>query len=183
MTIPSSTRTLADFVSDLRRHGLEWLARTHDCPVLVGGALDEFSESGFETIFADTGKIPARRGQLFEPATPDDLLSALVFSIRKRPGGPFANQIGIGRARNTDVWVPSPEISKYHAYVSRSPDGCYTITDAESANGTIVDHHTLAPLETRDLLDGSVVRLGPHPFRFHLPQPFLELVCSAAQAR
>jgi hypothetical protein len=177
----SSTRTVADFVSDLQRHGLEWLARTHDCPVLMGGALDELSDSGFETVFADTGKIPARRGQLVELATRADVLSALVFSIRKRPGGPFANQIGIGRARNTDVWVPSPEISKYHAYVSRSPDGAYTITDAESANGTIVDRHTLAPLETRELLDGSIVQLGPHPFRFRLPRAFMEIVQEAAR--
>ena len=180
MPNPLSPRIVSDFVSELAEHGAEWFARTHTCPVIIGGALDEYPDSGFETVFSDTGSIPPQRHRAFaDPPLVQELLRATVFPIRKRPGGPFANQIGIGRARNTDVCILRAEISKYHAYISQSTDGGYTITDAESANGTSVDGVSLAPLETRELLDGCVVRLGPHPFRFRLPHSFLAVVRTA----
>lgn len=100
-----------------------------------------------------------------------------VLFVAKRPDAPFPDRVGIGRARNVDVPVPLPRLSKYHAFFSRSEDGSeHFLTDAGSRNGTIVDGTELAPKTPHRLRDGSDIRLGGHGLRFFLPPGLCDLL-------
>lgn len=71
--------------------------------------------------------------------TGDYLLpNALVIPVRKG-ANPFP-LISVGRARNNDVCISDPSVSKVHAYFA-SPDKAeshWRIKDAKSLNGTII---------------------------------------------
>jgi hypothetical protein len=99
--------------------------------------------------------------------------TSLVYAVKKRPGGAFAERIGVGRSKGTDVWFALPEVSKYHAYfVFAEADRTWAIADAGSSNGTFVDGKPVGVHELTVLRSGCVVRLGSHPFRFFTPEGF-----------
>jgi hypothetical protein len=85
--------------------------------------------------------------------------SEVVF-LKKTDRNPFANMVTLGRARNNDLILPLPTISKVHAIFTRAPTG-WTVTDQRSTNGIVVDDSQLQPGAWAPVNDGSVVRLGP----------------------
>lgn len=62
----------------------------------------------------------------------------------------------IGRLAQSDVHLPSPDVSRRHAQVTVGPDGCF-IADLGSENGVKVNGHLV---ESHRLEDGDVVVLG-----------------------
>ena len=82
--------------------------------------------------------------------------------------------IGVGRARNADVYLPNPKVSKYHAYFSRNDAGQLSLTDAESRNGTWVDGTKIAARSATPLTNGVEIVFGPHRFTFYTPEGFYE---------
>ncbi|MHC5019590.1 MAG: FHA domain-containing protein [Planctomycetota bacterium] len=84
----------------------------------------------------------------------------------------FPDKISIGRARNTDIIIPDGDLSKLHAMISVTPDG-YSISDADSKNGTFVNGRRLEGGENKALADDDLVWFGPRiSFRFLLPATF-----------
>ena len=70
------------------------------------------------------------------PENPKELAIA---PLRKRPGGnAFTGMITVGRADNNDLVISDGTVSKFHAYFRRLGQR-WTITDANSRNGTMVD--------------------------------------------
>lgn len=103
-----------------------------------------------------------------------------VFEVRKRHGNPFPEQIGLGRAPNTDVSLQLAGLSKYHAVILLN-GGSYSLADAGSKNGSYIDGRRLLTRESKSLSSGSRVRLGPYRFLFLTPPAFRQLI--AARAR
>lgn len=100
-----------------------------------------------------------------------------VVIVKKRAGGPFQERIGVGRARNADVHLPLPRVSKYHAYFTASDDRRqFFITDAGSKNGTLVDGAAIASRTPVPLQDGTEISIGPYLFLFYTPEGFHDLV-------
>lgn len=62
----------------------------------------------------------------------------------------------IGRLVQSDIQIPSPDVSRRHAEVTVGADGCF-IADLGSENGIVVNGHRV---ERHKLQDGDVIVLG-----------------------
>lgn len=84
---------------------------------------------------------------------------AIVVPVRKRAGGLFTHRIGVGRARNCDVVLRFPSVSKLHAQFVI--DGStWSVLDVKSANGTLLNGVRLKPYEVVPVNLGDRLRLG-----------------------
>jgi hypothetical protein len=82
-----------------------------------------------------------------------------VAAISKRSGNPYPDRIGFGRARNCDVVIRWPSVSKLHAHLHLEDGVVVRITDCNSANGTFVNGHRVGPSGMLCSL-GARLRLG-----------------------
>lgn len=106
---------------------------------------------------------------------------AQVTWIRKRGEGVFSKLVGIGRTENNDIVVPMAGVSKYHAYIQRDPEtGIYSIADAGSKNGTLVNGDVISPRQPVELEDNTPVSFAGNGCRFRLTQAFLASVSASA---
>ena len=71
-------------------------------------------------------------------------------------GNSFGMMITLGRAKNNDLVIPDKEISKFHVYF-RQLGKQWTITDANSRNGTMVDGVRIPPDRTLNLRSGATI--------------------------
>ena len=104
-----------------------------------------------------------------------------IARVRKREGAnAFGIMVTIGRAKNNDIELLAPDVSKFHAYLMQGPDGSWSITDAGSTYGTQVAGRRLQPKTDRVQLKvgdkvsvGSVAMtfLGPSEFYDYLKNP------------
>ena len=80
------------------------------------------------------------------PVEEDDDLEEpgwVIAPLKKREGGPFPDRIGIGRARNCDVVLRFPSVSKLHAQFRTG--AVLHLVDVGSVNGTVVNGTALVP--------------------------------------
>lgn len=179
---------LGSYVDELRSGG-ERFASTLTSPVLVVkdiGSSDD--DVGFDTKFMSKADFLAAAAAATTSGErslePDPVVSiGHVFPVRKREGGAFPDRIGVGRAPNVDVRITLAQMSKYHAYFSKNPDGGWSLTDAGSRNGTTVRGEKLHDRLPVPVTDGADVTMGPYRFAFHTPEGFLELVKRRATNR
>lgn len=83
-----------------------------------------------------------------------------VAPISKRPGANgFPGMVTIGRTPNNDVWLPSPGVSKFHAYVTLQ-SGMPCLVDANSVTGTFYGDQRLLPNMRVPLHSGARVQFG-----------------------
>lgn len=107
---------------------------------------------------------------------------AQVVWIRKRSEGVFSRLIGIGRTRNNDIVLPMAGVSKYHAYIQKDAEtDTYTIADAGSKNGTLVDGSMLSPRHPMELQDNTPVSFAGNGCRFRLTKAFLASLAASAR--
>lgn len=109
---------------------------------------------------------------------------AQVAWIRKRSEGIFSGLIGIGRTRNNDIVLPMAGVSKYHAYIQQDiVTGIYSIADAGSKNGTLVDGSALTARKPVELQDNALVSFAGNGCRFRLTPAFLASVAASPMTR
>jgi hypothetical protein len=101
-------------------------------------------------------------------------LDVVVIPIEKREGAIFSERISIGRTRTNDIVLSYPSISKFHAYICMPEPGVYTLTDADSRNGTTVRGRRLASKESVVLTNGVMIGFGQFHLRFHDPDGLYE---------
>ena len=180
-----SARQISDYVEEFPAIGVAEFRHKYRYPVLLLEAGNEGArEAGFDTGVISPDAIAALRQKAAESSiSPANVLcSGSVVPVVKRPGSPFPIQIGVGRARNVDVWLPLPGISKYHGYFVRLNDGRYAVADAGSRNGIFVDAERI-PLRTPvAVADGGYIAFGPHQFMFFGPEVFCRVVSRRAAA-
>ncbi|MFK8001269.1 MAG: FHA domain-containing protein [Polyangiales bacterium] len=105
-----------------------------------------------------------------------------VLSLKKRPGGLFPRQIGLGRTANVDLRIVHPSISKYHAFfVAR--EGGWQLSDASSKNGTFLDGERLVPKTPIVLPDQARIRFGEVELFFLLPEAVSRYASEASRVR
>lgn len=125
----------------------------HPEPAVVVEPFEAPSEGGFHTIRLS--------------APPAGALGLQLGWLRKRPGAnAFDSMVTIGRAKNNDLVVDAPAVSKFHAYVQAESEGGLVLMDAGSTYGTTVNDKPLAArtgrvlLKARDVIGlGGVVRM------------------------
>ncbi len=74
--------------------------------------------------------------------------------------GTYTDRISIGRARNKDIVLRHPSVSKFHAWVERDEAGGFYVADAGSKNGTRVHQEPCAARALTLLASGDVLRFG-----------------------
>ncbi len=184
---PSAPRTLQELVSAFERKGAPALDGLRGRPVLI--QCDRAKEGdawGFETrTVAAPWDIRvalalARNGRV---AAPELLAKAgPVYAVSKRPGGPFPDRIGVGRARTADISLRHSSVSKYHAYFAWDEGRRgWMVWDARSRNGTMVGERRLEPGEGAPVESGTSVIFGENMFLFFAEAGFRKLVESLAQ--
>ena len=105
----------------------------------------------------------------------------LVLFIAKRPGGVFADRIGVGRTRASDVFLPDTKVSKYHAFFTwDAARALCTLTDAKARNGTFVNSRRIPEGASIALVDGALIDFGSLRFRFHTPDGLFDLLGTAS---
>lgn len=83
-----------------------------------------------------------------------------VLPLRKREGSnAFTLMVTIGRAPNNDLVLADRRVSKFHAYFRRVGDA-WTMSDANSTNGTRVDDVPVPAERSVTLRSGARIVLG-----------------------
>jgi len=177
-------RDVEEYRRELRALGKSAFIRRHPHAVLIlQKSLSDEDEAGYVThqITGDELQRIVRAAKTLERPPPSgvDEQAGRVFEIAKRPGAPFQERIGVGRARNTDVWIPYPTISKYHAYFTHNAAGAYCLTDAGSSNGSLVAGAILEPKKPVSVPDGAKVCFGSQAFLFLSADRFCEVLSSS----
>ena len=67
-----------------------------------------------------------------------------LLEVSKAPGNPYPDRISVGRARNCDVVMRDPSVSKLHAHFRLREAGKLDLVDQGSANGTRVNGRVIA---------------------------------------
>lgn len=147
LTVKAFKTSLADFV------------QAYPNPVFVVDPFSAKEDGGIHTMATD-GAV--------------DRTEKNVAWIQKREGAnAFGIMVTIGRAQNNDIKIPSPDVSKFHAYVRFDPDGKASLTDAGSKYGTFVQDKKLTPRDEHAALEnGTRIRLGKIGMTFHTPEGF-----------
>ncbi len=139
-----------------------------------GGAFLLLSATGLSGPKAVSGTEVVLETEDDQRAATADI-AVLVFPLRAAPGAP-GDLITIGREDRNDTVVPDPSISRFHAFLKRTPDGGSSIQDAGSTNGTTVNGATVLARGAggpTPLKPGDTVRLGQVEFTF-LDAPALQ---------
>ena len=103
----------------------------------------------------------------------------LVFLVEKSAtttNNPFAMGVTIGRVESNDVVVDDGSVSRFHAWLQRDErTQQWSLTDAESKNGTWVDGVKLAKARVA-LRDGAKLKFGDVEMEFYLPEALKNFV-------
>jgi hypothetical protein len=84
-----------------------------------------------------------------------------VAPLRKRSfEESFRDRVSVGRAVNKDVVLRHPNVSKLHAWFELDEHGGVYIADADSSNGTWLNHQRLPARELTQLNAGQHLRFG-----------------------
>jgi|GEM_PF-2710351 len=174
--------TLQELVSAFEKGGRNALGEHARHPALIHcDAAGPQKSWGFETVAVSSPwdlKVALGLAQSGLKADPELLVKAgAVYSVAKRPGGPFPDRIGVGRARTTDIALRLSSVSKYHAYfhLDEVTQG-WRLVDARSRNGTTVGKQKLEPGESVALENGASILFGDGLFLFYTNEGFLSLV-------
>jgi hypothetical protein len=177
------TSRVADYLDEVRHLGREQFLVSYPNPILVhhfGRAAARLER------FARTAKF---RTDLPEGTPGDEVLvgdasdlEAAVHPLRKRAGNAYPDTITVGRADNNDVVVAYDDLSKLHAYFTRSAAGELLLADAGSTNGTWLAGARLAPNESVVLVGRARLGLGEHAFELFLPAALADWLTTLARS-
>jgi hypothetical protein len=122
----------------------------------------------FHTVVADLNDVSQA------PAN-DDAIGVSVSELRRRLAqarhfaitvdkrvhdGTYVDRISVGRARNKDIVLRHPSVSKFHAWFERDAQGNWCVADAGSKNGTRANSAEMQARELVKVKTGDVLRFG-----------------------
>jgi hypothetical protein len=191
MSGPGATPTLREVVSEFEnRRVLPLQLFEHAVLIHCGGAITDFPGSSTGSFDTRAAMAPwdarvaialVRSGLKADP----ELLSKAdaVYAVKKRPGGPFPDRIGLGRSRTADIPLRITSVSKYHAYFTYDEaQGLWTLWDARSRNGTYVGPTRLTSGAGAPVANGEHVAFSEESFLFFTNEGFRNLVAMLAQS-
>ena len=123
---------------------------------------------GFHTVVADLNETPRAMPK-------DDPAGVGVAELRRRltqarhfaitlekrvHDGSYQDRVSVGRARNKDIVLRHPSVSKFHAWFERDGSGNWCVADAGSKNGTRANSSDVAARELAKVKPGDLLRFG-----------------------
>jgi hypothetical protein len=103
---------------------------------------------GFETYVVDA------------PSARRSVRVAEVLPIAKAKGNPYPDRVSVGRARNCDVVLRDPSVSKLHAHFHARTSTEFDLVDLGSQNGTRVNARKLLPHAPEPVTIGDLLYFG-----------------------
>jgi hypothetical protein len=161
----------SNFLDLARRSSREEFALGFPCPFLVYGRVRDEADFRFKTLSQTV--IPIR--SLLEIERPDltmNMSEAMPFSDgASAPAGAVLpvvksrrnqqdERITVGRSRQNDLILLSPQVSKQHADLLPNADGSFDLRDRGSSNGTFFHGRRLVGDERVRLTPGDALRFG-----------------------
>ncbi|HEX9100653.1 MAG TPA: FHA domain-containing protein, partial [Polyangia bacterium] len=128
----------------------EFVARQPYSFLVLEQALAE-EDVGFSTQVVDP--VSLRRSTVRRPQNIE------VLPVIKAPGNPYPDRVSVGRARNCDIVMRDPSVSKLHAHF-RVGGPKLELVDIDSQNGTRVNGRALAPHQPAQVSNGDTVLFG-----------------------
>lgn len=177
---------IGSYVEEMKQGGPSRFAMNNSHPVLIVrdiGATKDEDDPVFQTKFMSRSEMLAAASAGPAADAEPSIAVGHVLPVHKREGGAFPDRIGVGRAPNVDVRVSLSQISKYHAFFTRKPDGGWSLTDAGSRNGSYVQGERLTERVPKDLDDNVEIAFGPYRFTFHTAEGFADVVKRRAGLR
>jgi hypothetical protein len=132
-------RSRAEFVLVVPRHFL-----------LLDAALRDPALVAFVTRIA---RLSSR------PSAVSDTQQPRIVAVAKAPGHPYPDRIGVGRARNCDIVLRDPSVSKLHAQFCVA-GAALALVDIGSHNGTRINGRRLLRDRPTPLVPGDHVAFG-----------------------
>jgi hypothetical protein len=164
---------LDEFIVAARMLGLDGFLKEnrHSFLLLHEAPADESHAWTFKTQTVSSGRallatMLNRENLKLSP----EALRYQVFPLVKGKNNPWPH-ISVGRARNNDVVLLDPSVSKLHAHIERDAEG-YLLRDAGSRNGTSVNELALQPQQTVRLQSGAKLVIGNVELMFLDPREF-----------
>jgi|RhiMethySRZTD1v2_1073278.scaffolds.fasta_scaffold11311_10 FHA domain-containing protein len=110
----------------------------------------------------DTDDRTTRSETYDESSVKQQLTSAsrIIVPLRKRGDAAFLDRISVGRARNKDIVLRHPSISKFHGWFLVDDASTLYFTDAGSKNGTRIGGVRLEARAPQELHPGEPIVLG-----------------------
>jgi hypothetical protein len=140
------------------------LVDSERCYRIVSGLID--TQTRLAEPVGDTW--PSELAQSFDEDALAGLLEktchfAVVLRKRSQSETQELSRVTIGRAKDNDIVLSHPTISKLHAWFEVEEDGAHWVTDKGSRNGTRINGQRIAPdcpavLEPGDRIDFGLVR-------------------------
>ncbi len=130
----------------------EFAAQLPHSFLVLEQALFEQEQVGFSTQVVDP--VSLRRGTSARKAPHLEVLPVV-----KAPGNPYPDRVSVGRARNCDLVMRDPSISKLHAHF-RVGGPTLELVDIDSQNGTRVNGRQLAPHQPATVASGDTILFG-----------------------
>jgi hypothetical protein len=143
------TDSLAELAQSSTRD--EFVAKMPHQFLVLEQALYEQAEVGFSTQVVDP--VSLKRSTVRRPQNIE------VLPVIKAPGNPYPDRVSVGRARNCDIVMRDPSVSKLHAHF-RIGGGKLELVDIDSQNGTRVNGRALAPHQPAPAATGDTVLFG-----------------------
>ena len=143
------TDALAELAQSSTRD--EFAAKQPHLFLVLEQALAAEAEVGFSTQVVDPVSLrrsTMRRSQNIE-----------VLPVVKAAGNSYPDRVSVGRARNCDIVMRDPSISKLHAHF-RVGGAKVELVDIDSQNGTRVNGRALAPHQPAQVANGDTVLFG-----------------------
>lgn len=123
---------------------------------------------------------PTHNGQRVTRPTPGE---ALIYRVEKSSGAsnPFPMGVTLGRVDSNDLVLDDASVSRFHAWLQLDErTQQWSLTDAESRNGTWVNGVKCEARKRTPLNDGAEIRLGDASLRFFLPDTLITWVKAKA---
>jgi pSer/pThr/pTyr-binding forkhead associated (FHA) protein len=154
----------------------------------LAGKLKKLGEEHFRKRFPHPFLVaisrPPEDREWMDPRTAESKLSDIsdiemrsqsgeAVAVAKSNRNAFKKVITVGRARNNDIVLRAPKISKLHAQFVPEKDGC-DLMDMGSANGTTVNGVQLNKDQSVRLNSGDEVAFWRYTFEYHDPDSFIE---------
>lgn len=142
------TDTLAELAQSSTRD--EFMASQPHSFLVLEQTLEE-DDLGFSTQVVDP--VSLKRSTVRRPQNIE------VLPVVKAPGNPYPDRVSVGRARNCDIVMRDPSVSKLHAHF-RVGGPKLELVDIDSQNGTRVNGRALAPHQPAQVSNGDTVLFG-----------------------